>query len=397
MATANSTATPPEDFSLVLGGPLYQLFRRAHLAGDALQLARRRVVIIALIVWLPLLVLSGLQGTALHTVAVPFLRDFELHVRFLGALPLLVIAEMVVHQRLRPTLQLFSDREVIPPSQRERFAGVVAAAYRLRNSLVAEVLLVAFVYLVGVQLIWRQWLVLNTATWYGAPGPNGPILSLAGYWYGYVSLPIFQFLLCRWYLRIFIWARFLFHVSRIELSLVPSHPDKLGGLGFLSGSVFAFVPLALAHGALLAGTLANRVFYAGADIRAFKPELALMVLWVLLLVCAPLLVFAPQLSRTRRRGIAEYGTLAERYVRAFEAKWLRGGAAPDEPFLGSADIQSLADLSNSVEGVRTMRSVPVGRDAVIRLALATAAPIVPLLLTIMPLEELAKKLLGLLF
>jgi hypothetical protein len=57
----------------------------------------------------------------------------------------------------------------------------------------------------------------------------------------------------------------------------------------------------------------------------------------------------------------------------------------------------LADLSNSVEGVRTMRSVPVNRDAVIRLVLATVAPIVPLLLTIMPLEELAKKLLGVLF
>jgi hypothetical protein len=399
MPTADSTAAaaPAEDFSLVLGGPLYQLFRRAHLSGDVLQQSRRRVVVIALVAWLPLLVLSAAQGTALQTVAVPFLRDVELHVRFLVALPLLVIAEIVVHQRLGPTLRLFSEREVIPPSQRERFAGVVAAAYRLRNSVVAEVGLVLFVYLVGVQLLWRQWLSLNTATWYGAPGVDGPVLSFAGYWYGYVSLPIFQFLLCRWYLRIFIWARFLFHVSRVELSLVPSHPDKLGGLGFLGGSAYAFVPLALAHGALLAGTLANRVFYAGADIRAFKPELALMVLWVLLLACAPLLVFAPQLSRTRRRGIAEYGTLAERYVRDFEAKWLRGGAPPGEPLLGSADIQSLADLSNSVEGVRTMRSVPVSRDAVIRLALATAAPITPLLLTIMPLEELAKKLFGLLF
>lgn len=81
-------------------------------------------------------------------------------------------------------------------------------------------------------------------------------------------------------------------------------------------------------------------------------------------------------------------------MREFEAKWLRGGAPPDEPLLGSADIQSLADLSNSVEGVRTMRSVPITRDAVIRLVLATAAPVLPLLLTIMPLEERAKKLLG---
>ena len=122
-----------------------------------------------------------------------------------------------------------------------------------------------------------------------------------------------------------------------------------------------------------------------------------MVIFVLILVCLPLLVFAPQLAAARRRGMAEYGTLAERYVREFDAKWLRGATAPDEPLVGSADIQSLADLSNSVEVVRSMSTVPVGRDAIVRTAIATLVPLLPLLLTIMPLEELLKKLLGLLF
>jgi len=113
-------------------------------------------------------------------------------------------------------------------------------------------------------------------------------------------------------------------------------------------------------------------------------------------VLAPMLVFAPQLAQMKRTGLREYGTLAERYVREFDTKWLRGGAPADEAFVGSADIQSLADLGNSYEVVKTIRPVPVTKDMVIQLSLATLAPIVPLALTMMPLEELLKRLLGIL-
>jgi hypothetical protein len=114
-------------------------------------------------------------------------------------------------------------------------------------------------------------------------------------------------------------------------------------------------------------------------------------------VLGPLLVFAPQLAQAKRKGLREYGTLAQRYVGEFDRKWLRGGAPADEPFVGSADIQSLADLGNSYEVVRTMRTAPITRDAVIGLSAATLVPIVPLLLTMMPLEELLKKLFAILF
>jgi hypothetical protein len=76
---------------------------------------------------------------------------------------------------------------------------------------------------------------------------------------------------------------------------------------------------------------------------------------------------------------------------------LRGGAPAGEPLVGSADVQSLADLGNSYEIVRSMRVVPVTRDAILQLTVATLTPIAPLLLTIMPLEELLKKLFGMLF
>jgi hypothetical protein len=386
------------DFSLVLGGPLFQLFRRVHLTGDTLELLHRRILLISLIAWLPLLVLSALEGRALGgKVAVPFLLDLEVHIKFLLIIPLLVVSELVVHQRMRFVVKQFLERNLIAENNLPRFDAAIASAFRLRNSVLAEVLLIAFVYIVGVLIIWRQYTALATATWYAVPTGEGLKLSLSGVWYGYVSLPIFQFLLIRWYFRIFIWMRFLWQVSRIDLSLLPTHPDRVCGLAFLSYTVHAFVPLAVAHGGLLAGNIANRIFYLGAALPQFKIEIAVLVVFVLCMVLGPLLLFAPQLAEAKRRGNREYGTLAERYVREFDAKWLRGGAPADEPLVGSDDIQSLADLSNSFEVVRTMRIAPVTRDAVLQLVAATLVPVAPLALTMMPLEELLKKLIGIVF
>jgi len=388
----------PQDFSLVLGGPLYQLLRRAHLSDDALMLQRRRIIVIALIAWLPLLALSALGGQLLGGgAAVPFLMDVDVHVKFLVAMPLLVAAELVVHQRMRAVARTFIDRRLIPENAKASLDAAIASAYRLRNSVSAELLLIAFVYVVGITIIWRHYLSLDAATWYATPTNGGSSLTLAGAWYGYVSLPIFQFLLIRWYFRLFIWTRLLWQVSRIRLNLVPTHPDRLGGLGFLAATANAFVPLLMAHGALLAGQLANQIFYLGANLTQFRLEILLLVIFMVFIVVGPLLVFSPQLAETKRTGLREYGTLAQRYVRDFDAKWLRGDGSGGEQFLGTGDIQSLADLGNSFEVVRSMRIVPVTKDAMFQLAVATVAPIVPLVLTLMPLEDLLKKLFGILF
>ncbi len=386
------------DFSLVLGGPLYQLFRRAHLSGDALDLLRRRIVVLSLLAWLPLALLAGFEGRLLPgTAAVPFLLDVEVHVRYLLAVPLMVVAELVVHQRMRALLQQFLGRKLVPEAVRAQFDAAVASVARLRNSVLAEILIIAFVYGVGMFVVWRNYVALDANTWYATTSAAGSKLSLAGMWYGYVSLPLFQFLLLRWYFRVFIWARFLWQVSRLELKLVPTHPDRVGGLGFLANTAYAFLPLALAHGAVLAGMLANRILHLGAKLPEFKAEIVLMLFFVQFLVFGPLFAFAAQLARAKRTGLGEYGSLAARYVREFDGKWLRGGAAPGEPLVGTADLQSLADLGNSFEVVKGMRLAPVTRDAILQLAAATLLPVVPLLLTMMPWDELLKRLFGMVF
>jgi hypothetical protein len=384
-----------QDFSLVHGGPLFQLLLRSHLSSDAMALVMRRIVLFVLITWVPLLLLAALDGNLLGTrVAVPFLLDLETHIRFLVVVPLLLVSELVVHQRLLSVTRTFLERNLIPEAAMPRFDAAVTSAFRLRNSVPAEVLLIAFVYVVGVLVVWRHF-AIEVSTWYATASTAGSNLTHAGVLYAYLSLPIFQFLLLRWYFRVLIWIRFLWQVSRIDLALVPTHPDQVAGLGFLANTVYGFSVLLSAHGAMLAAQIANRIFFAGAALRDFKIEIAVMIGFLMCMVFGPLLVFSPQLARAKRNGLNEYGTLAERYVRNFEDKWLRGGAPESEALMGSADIQSLADLGNSFSVVRSMRIAPITRDAVVQLAAAVLVPLVPLLLTVMPVEELVKKLLGL--
>src|SRR5262249_47454765 len=160
----------PIDFSLVQGGPLFQLARRARLSDDALGLLARRILVSILLTWVPLLVLSLTEGYALgDAVKVPFLYDIDAHARFLLALPLLMVAELVVHQRLRTVVRQFLEREIVTEAGRAKFDAAIASAMRWRNSIVAEVLLIAFAYLVGVLVIWRHHAALEMNTWYGSP------------------------------------------------------------------------------------------------------------------------------------------------------------------------------------------------------------------------------------
>jgi hypothetical protein len=381
-----------EEFSLVLGGPLYQLFLRTRLARSPLELANRRVVAITLVAWLPLLVISALEGRAFGGARIPFLKDLDAQVRLLVALPLLILAEKVIHERLR-AVRLFVEKGIVRPEDRPRFDEIVSSTTRWRNSIVLELGLLAFVFTVG-HTLWAERLALQGDIWSVRPTASGPGLSRAGFWYAWISMPIFQFILFRWWYRLVLWFRFLFLVSRLDLYLSPANPDRAGGLGFLGTSTAAFAPFLVAQSALVSAMVASRILQQGAQLQDFKLELGGALVFALLQALGPLMVFAPNLLEAKRRGLREYGLLADRYVKEFERKWLHGGAAPDEPLVGSADIQSLADLDGSFDVVRGMRAFPFGKETVIPLVLTVVLPGLPLVLTVIPLEELVKHLLG---
>lgn len=396
MATSEPLQEPP-DFSLVLGGPTFQMFRRSHLSGDALELLYRRIVAIVLVAWVPLLLLSVVGNYFLAgTPKLSFLHDIEAHVRLLVALPVLIAAELIVHLRIRPVVGAFLARRIVQQRDQPKYLAAIDSAMRLRNSVPVELGLAVLVLTVG-QWLWRSQIALGASTWYAIPQDGHMHLTAAGYWYDYVSIPIFQFILLRWYLRLFIWFRFLWQVSRLDLHLIPTHPDRAGGLAFLGKSSYAFGPILFAQGALLSGVIASRILYGGESLQSFRVEVVGFIGFFLVVILAPLTMFTPQMARTKRKGLAEYGLLANRYVESFEQKWVVGNAAEGAELLGTGDIQSLADMGNSYSAVKQMRTVPIGREDIGRLAAASAAPLLPLGLTVFSLQDLVVRIFKLLF
>jgi len=379
---------------LVLGGPLFQLLRKSHLEGGALELLHRRIAVIALLTWLPLLLLS-IFGLGVGSVSrISFLRDIEVHARFLVALPVLIAAELLVHSRIRLIVRRFVEWRIVLPEDMPLFHRAIESAVKIRNSVVVELVLLAAVYTLGLW-VWSGRSELGLVTWYALPGGRWK-LTPAGYWYVFVSLPAFQFILLRWYMRLLIWFRFRRQVTRIELNLLPTHPDRCGGLSFVGKSSYAFTPILFAQGAILAGIVANRVLYNGDSLQSFKFQIGGFIVFFVIVVLGPLLMFTPRMARVRRKGLADYGLFAQRYVEGFDQKWVHGTFLSEE-LLGTGDIQSLADLGNSYEVVREMRVVPFGLQDVSRLALAAAVPLSPLLLTIFSFEELIIRIVKVVF
>lgn len=392
-----ATSAREANFSLVLGGPLFNLFLRTHLSGKALEYTPRRVLVVAGIAWLPLLVLSILAGHALPgSTAVAFLPDTEAHARFLVALPILIGAERFVHGRLLPLVRQFIERRMVIAEELPKFDAAVASTVRLRNSILAEIILLIVVYTVGLW-VWRDRFALSEPSWYSQTTGTPMRLTTAGQWYLLVSLPIFQFVLLRWYYRLFLWFWFLLRVSRLNLRLIPIHPDRTGGIGFLGGSIQAFSPFLLAQGAALAGLIANQIFNNGQNLLNFKVEVAGFVGFFLIFMLMPLTVFVPALSRARRKGLGRFGRLAARYTTLFEERWFTDTPKHDDKLLGTADMQSLADLGNSFSVVQEMRLVPFGLKDIARLTMVTLLPFLPLTLTAFSLEQLTDHLIKIVF
>lgn len=395
MSSAQASLKEQPDFSLVVGGPLYQMFRWTHLAGPELELLHRRIVSLWLLCWVPLAVLSLVEGNLSGGEKYSFSRDVETQVRFLISLPVLILAETLVHRRLRSVVKSFVERHAVTPEELPKFYAAIDFTMRVRNSVVVEVALIAFVYTAGLW-VWRHEIALNVASWYASPQGGQMHLTLGGYWFAFVSLPIFQFILLRWYMRVLIWFWFLLRVSLLHLYLLPAHPDRAGGLGFLGKSSFAFIPLLFAQGTMLAGQIASRIFYNGQSLLSFKLTILGVVGFFVAAILAPLFLFTPQLLSAKREGLGTYGALATDYVMDFDQKWMRR-KVHDDQLLGTGDIQSLADLGNSFAVVREMRAVPFGTDDVLRLVIATVLPMVPLLLTIMPLDQLITEVMKMVF
>ncbi|HRI04250.1 MAG TPA: hypothetical protein PLL77_10955 [Pyrinomonadaceae bacterium] len=390
--TDSDTADEVPDFSLTQGGLTYRFFCWTGLCNNELGLVHRRVLVIAAVAWLPLFLLSLFGG---HSLFTPFLNDVTAHGRFLIALPALLAAEAAAHKMIGPRIKNFITRKIVAPADIPRFKAAIDAAHIMRNSTILEAGLMILVYTLGLW-VWRSEIAAGTPTWYASPDGTNMNLSLTGYWLVFVSVPIFQFFLVRWYARFVIWFVFLLRVSRLDLKLMPTHSDRSAGLGFLGPCLYGFALVLFAQGTLLSVSIANSALHAGRNVMDFKLSAVAFILFFVFAALGPLLVFLPGLVKAKWEALEVYGSLASHYVAGFDNKWIEGVNPNDEPLLGTGDIQSLADLSNSYAVLQSMHPVPFDLRDLLWLFGMSAVPLLPLAFFVFSFEELVDKLIQIL-
>jgi hypothetical protein len=374
--------------SVVEGGPLDRLQLRLGLMKLQRPLILRRALVFSLVAWLPLLVLSALQGVVLRNVRIPFLYDPSAHIRFLLSVPLLIVAEVVIGPRIVAATSQFVTSGLIPEDRHQDFDAAIIDAIRLRDSTIAEVIILAITYLGAFASI--RFLSAAVSTWHSLVSGSGYRFTLAGYWYALVSLPIFQFLVYRWLWRSFIWCKFLRRVSKFDLQLIPTHPDQAGGLGFLGETHRLYAVFIFAYAATAAAVASREVLFDKVPIQSYKIPVAALIILMLLLFLGPLFMFAPALLRTRRKGLHDYSTLGCKLGRLYDQKWVKGMTPAGESLLSTPDNTSLANYSRDYELVDRMRVFPFEPRTAVVLALAGLVPMVPLLATVMPMAEIFK-------
>lgn len=374
-----------EEFSL-FGGPLQRLGRRLGLVrnGNSFWLG----MALGLLAWcvLALLALQQEIGHRFFSLAV-----IGVHVRFLVVIPLFFLCEMWVAPRMAEFVRDLVHSGIVPETERRTLAGVVQRVARLKDPWWAELCFL----LVVVALVFAEpfaklpgrtgsWELLLTES-------GGRIGSILG-WYLWFCLPLFRFLMLRWLWHLGLWCYFLWRVQRLDLHLAPTHPDHAAGLGYLEVVHEHFAVLAMAISMVFAAAFAEDIIAKGMAFEALYRLVPMVLLLMALLFIGPLLIFSRKLWICRLTGWSEYMGMASRYVNAFDQKWIRDKNPTSEPLLGTPDMQSLADLTNSVNVVREMRWAPVSRRLLVGLAVFALVPMVPLLFLKYPVGDLAVRL-----
>jgi hypothetical protein len=221
-------------------------------------------------------------------------------------------------------------------------------------------------------------------------GGSDRTTSLAGWWRLFVSQPLFLTTLLAWVLRLGLWFRFLFGMAILDLRLIPSHPDRTGGLRFVSLSLRGLRWLGAALGAVVAGSVAEGFFFDHQPLESFQVMIVALIVIVLILVVGPLLVFFRPLIRARSTGILAYGSLGTAMGREFQSQWLSRKTSVNPETLARPDFSATIDLYSVVEGVYSMKAVPFDIRALIPLVYMTLFPFLPVLLAVMPLKEVLK-------
>jgi len=383
-------------FSLVVGGPFYVLLRRLRLTGPDELPTRRAALVLTLLAWLPPVVLAiaqtladeGYSGWAIFA-------DPTVYTRYLIAVWMMVATERYAESRLMLLIRQFRDSQILPDDVVPSFFRALARADRLSASPVAEGAILVAV-LVWSTLIENYIVEQARVTWEGKLVGDAIVLSWAGQATRFLSNPLFLFLVLRWVWRFAVWTDLLLRISRLRLQLAPLHADRSGGLGFLTVYPTIFNGFVFALSCVIASSILKELDFVRHENQSVWWALAGWLAFSQALLLGPLLVFARPLYQARERALFEYGRLASECHLAFHRKWIEETRSGDE-LLASSDASAISDLNASVEVIRRLRVLPVDRATAVQLVVAAGAPLIAVVLALIPAVEIARWLAGAIF
>ena len=386
--TDTVTDLPESGFSPVENEPPLRWFRRLRLApGNGLG-AGRRALLFASLTWLPIVLWAVTAGRLIDAgTGEPLLQHYGVHVRCLLAIPLLILGEAALHGTAQKITAQFVSSGIVGPGLREAFAMAIGRVRRLRDSSLPWVLLI------GIAIAWsvadHPAVHEDAMSW--AIGADGK-LGFGGWWFAFVVRPLFLALLLGWLWRILLVGYLLWRIGRLGLSLVPTHPDRTGGMAFVEKLPGAFAMVSFALSAIIASRWAHDVVHHGAALGSFaRPAAAFAILWTAFALL-PLLALAPALFAARARAIPAYAALIAEQGRLVHRRWILREEVDDERLLDAPEIGPVADAASMYDAASRMRAVPVGKAAILKVLVPLAVPLLVLAAVQVPLKELLLKL-----
>lgn len=380
--------TPAEasalDFSLVREDCLHDAQRAAHLMPLRGFGLGRRIGILVAVTWLPLAIAALVNRHAFEGTE-PLLQHFGVHVRFLVAIPLFILAEPLAEAVGRRIISYFLGSGLVGEAGRGAFVEVVQSCRRLLRSRLALLGVAVFAALQAVQAV-RDMGHMHEIHGWATSSADGH-LGFAAWWFLLVSRPIYGVILVNWIWRLLVAVVLLWRIARLDLQLVPTHPDGCGGLGFLQNMPTAFAPVILGSSAVLAGRWGHDVLYHQVPVESLRVPMAIFVVLVLVLFLAPLLVFAPNLLALKRRSLLAYGALVGRHGRLVERRWVRGETVADDGLLQAPELGPVADTLTLYEAIQKLRAAPIGKQSVITVVGAAIIPMLPVIAIQIPIKD----------
>ncbi|MFO0689446.1 MAG: hypothetical protein U0900_12125 [Myxococcota bacterium] len=378
-------------FSLVVGGPFHRLLTRVGGVGPDGLPEPRTALILAALAWSIPAVAVLLQTALVEDYAGwVYFSDATVYARFLIAISVLIVTERYADGRFEILIREFRATRIVGDGHDGEFLLALDAADRRSSSAIAEgILVVAALAIAG----WGARVAAGLAVggWEGGVVDGRVVLSWAGLLSSLLSTPLFFFLVLRWCWRFVVWTLLLFRLSRLPLDLMPLHPDRCGGLGFLSLYPSIFTGFVFALSSVVAVTVLKELRFVALSTAEIQWMLGIWLAVVVLLFLGPLAVFVPVLRRTREEALIEYGRLVHQHHHAFRRRWLDSGRSGEE-MIGSADPSSSSDLNTIVTTAQEMRIFPIDQFAVAQLLGAAGLPLLAVALTRVPLVELIQRI-----